>query len=44
MYLSLFDDIATLLDDAATMSKIDAKKTAGISGDGKIIEDFVKVF
>ncbi|RDV26730.1 DUF808 domain-containing protein [Alteromonas aestuariivivens] len=31
--LALFDDIATLLDDIATMSKVAAKKTAGVLGD-----------
>lgn len=30
---AVLDDIATLLDDAATMTKIAAKKTAGILGD-----------
>ncbi len=30
---AVFDDIATLLDDAAAMSKIATKKTAGILGD-----------
>ena len=29
----IFDDIATLLDDAAAMSKVATKKTAGILGD-----------
>lgn len=32
-FFALFDDIATLLDDAAVMSKIAAKKTAGVLGD-----------
>ncbi|MGB0894461.1 MAG: DUF808 domain-containing protein [Parashewanella sp.] len=31
--LSLLDDIATLLDDIALMSKVAAKKTAGVLGD-----------
>ncbi|MBF0137228.1 MAG: DUF808 domain-containing protein [Magnetococcales bacterium] len=31
--LTLIDDIATLLDDVAVMSKIAAKKTAGVLGD-----------
>ena len=31
--LALFDDIAMLLDDAAMMSKVAAKKTAGLLGD-----------
>lgn len=31
--LALLDDIATLLDDMATMSKVAAKKTAGVLGD-----------
>ena len=31
--LALLDDVATLLDDAAAMSKIAAKKTAGLLGD-----------
>ena len=29
----ILDDIAILLDDAAVMSKVAAKKTAGILGD-----------
>ncbi len=32
-FFALFDDIATLMDDLATMSKIATKKTAGILGD-----------
>lgn len=32
-FFALFDDIATLMDDVATMSKVSAKKTAGILGD-----------
>lgn len=31
--LTLIDDIATLLDDIAVMSKVAAKKTAGVLGD-----------
>ncbi len=31
--LTLIDDIATLLDDVAAMSKVAAKKTAGVIGD-----------
>jgi predicted DNA repair protein MutK len=31
--LAVFDDIAMLLDDAATMSKVATKKTAGVLGD-----------
>lgn len=31
--LSLIDDISTLLDDVATMSKVALKKTAGVVGD-----------
>lgn len=31
--LTLLDDIATLLDDVAVMSKVAAKKTAGVLGD-----------
>ena len=31
--LALFDDIATILDDVAAMTKIAAKKTAGVLGD-----------
>jgi predicted DNA repair protein MutK len=31
--LTLFDDIATVLDDVAVMTKIAAKKTAGVIGD-----------
>jgi predicted DNA repair protein MutK len=30
----LLDDIATVLDDVALMSKVAAKKTAGALGDG----------
>ncbi len=32
-FFALFDDIATLMDDLATMSKIATKKTAGVLGD-----------
>lgn len=32
-FFAILDDIAILLDDAATMSKVAAKKTAGILGD-----------
>jgi predicted DNA repair protein MutK len=32
-FFALFDDIATLMDDVASMSKIATKKTAGILGD-----------
>ncbi len=32
-FFALFDDIALLLDDAATMSQVATKKTAGILGD-----------
>lgn len=32
-FFALFDDIASLLDDVASMSKIAGKKTAGILGD-----------
>jgi predicted DNA repair protein MutK len=31
--LALIDDIATLLDDVASMTKIAARKTAGVLGD-----------
>lgn len=31
--LTLFDDIAAVLDDVATMTKVAAKKTAGVLGD-----------
>ena len=31
--LALLDDIATILDDVAAMSKVAAKKTAGVLGD-----------
>jgi len=31
--LALIDDIATLLDDVAILSKVAAKKTAGVLGD-----------
>jgi len=30
---AILDDIATLLDDTAVMSKVAAKKTAGVLGD-----------
>ncbi|MCG3133355.1 MAG: Inner membrane protein YedI [Planctomycetes bacterium] len=32
-FFALFDDIATLLDDVAAMTKVAAKKTSGILGD-----------
>ena len=32
-FFALFDDVATLLDDAAMMTKVAAKKTAGLLGD-----------
>ncbi|MGV8922671.1 MAG: DUF808 domain-containing protein [Thermomonas sp.] len=32
-FFALFDDIATLLDDISMMSKVAAKKTAGVLGD-----------
>ncbi|GGM22085.1 DUF808 domain-containing protein [Pseudomonas asuensis] len=32
-FFALFDDIATVLDDVAVMSKVAAKKTAGVLGD-----------
>jgi predicted DNA repair protein MutK len=31
--LALLDDIATVLDDVAVMTKVAAKKTAGVLGD-----------
>ena len=31
--LALLDDIATVLDDVAVLSKVAAKKTAGVLGD-----------
>ena len=31
--LALIDDIATLLDDVAVLTKVAAKKTAGVLGD-----------
>ncbi|HEY7744871.1 MAG TPA: DUF808 family protein, partial [Desulfuromonadales bacterium] len=31
--LALLDDIATVLDDIAVMTKVAAKKTAGVLGD-----------
>lgn len=31
--LTLLDDIATVLDDVAILSKVAAKKTAGVLGD-----------
>ncbi|CAG0908049.1 unnamed protein product, partial [Darwinula stevensoni] len=33
VFFLLFDDIATLLDDVATMTKVAAKKTTGVLGD-----------
>jgi predicted DNA repair protein MutK len=32
-FFALFDDVATLLDDVATVSKVATKKTAGLLGD-----------
>ena len=32
-FFALFDDISVLMDDVVVMSKISAKKTAGILGD-----------
>lgn len=32
-FLALFDDIATVLDDVATMTKVATQKTAGVLGD-----------
>jgi predicted DNA repair protein MutK len=32
-FFALFDDIASVLDDVATMTKVAAKKTAGVLGD-----------
>jgi predicted DNA repair protein MutK len=32
-FFALFDDIAAILDDVATMTKVAAKKTAGVLGD-----------
>ena len=32
-FFALFDDIATILDDVATMTKVAAQKTAGVLGD-----------
>jgi predicted DNA repair protein MutK len=32
-FLMLLDDIATILDDVSVMTKVAAKKTAGILGD-----------
>lgn len=32
-FFALFDDIATILDDVAVLSKVAAKKTAGVLGD-----------
>src|SRR5690606_33569011 len=32
-FFALLDDIATLMDDVATMAKLSTKKTAGILGD-----------
>ncbi|MFK7951963.1 MAG: DUF808 family protein, partial [Ekhidna sp.] len=32
-FFAIFDDVATLLDDVATMSKVAGKKTAGLLGD-----------
>ncbi len=35
--LLLLDDIATVLDDVAVMSKMAAKKTAGVLGDEEVV-------
>jgi predicted DNA repair protein MutK len=35
--LALVDDIATILDDVAVMTKVAAKKTAGILGDDLVL-------
>jgi len=32
-FFAILDDVATLLDDVATMSKVATEKTAGILGD-----------
>lgn len=32
-FFALFDDIATVLDDVAAMTKVAARKTAGVLGD-----------
>ena len=32
-FFALFDDIASVLDDIATMTKVATRKTAGILGD-----------
>jgi predicted DNA repair protein MutK len=32
-FLALLDDIATVLDDVAVLSKVAAKKSAGVLGD-----------
>ncbi|MGN6456716.1 MAG: DUF808 family protein, partial [Achromobacter mucicolens] len=32
-FFALFDDIATILDDVSVMTKVAAKKTAGVLGD-----------
>ena len=36
--LALIDDIATVLDDVAVLSKVAAKKTAGVLGDDLALE------
>jgi len=38
--LALIDDIATVLDDVAVLSKVAAKKTAGVLGDDLAISAF----
>jgi predicted DNA repair protein MutK len=35
--LALIDDIATLLDDVAVLTKVAAKKTAGVLGDALVL-------
>ena len=35
--LALLDDIATVLDDVAVMTKVAAKKTAGVLGDDRAL-------
>ncbi len=37
--LALLDDIATILDDVSVMTKVAAKKTAGVLGDDLALND-----
>ena len=41
---ALLDDIATILDDVAALSKVAAKKTAGIVGDDLAVNALISNF